>query len=63
MIGDVRKCKSISDWLLEEKSIYLQPINYPTVPWGTERLRATPTPNHTQADIDYLTRSLKEILN
>lgn len=62
MIRDAKKCKAISDWLLEERSIYLQPINYPTVPWGTERLRATPTPNHTEADIDYLTRSLKEIL-
>lgn len=62
MIRDAKKCKAISDWLLEEKAIYLQPINYPTVPWGTERLRATPTPNHTEADIDYLTRSLKEIL-
>ena len=62
MIRDAKKCKHISDWLLEEKAIYLQPINYPTVPWGAERLRATPTPNHTEADIDYLTRSLKEIL-
>lgn len=63
MIRDAKRCKSVSDWLLEEKGIYLQPINFPTVPWGTERLRATPTPNHTEADIDYLTRSLKEILN
>jgi len=63
MINDAVKCKQISDWLLEEKSIYLQPINYPTVPWGTERLRATPTPNHTEADICYLRDSLKEILN
>lgn len=62
MIRDAKKCKHISDWLLDEKGIYLQPINYPTVAWGTERLRATPTPNHTEADIDYLTRSLKEIL-
>jgi 5-aminolevulinate synthase len=62
MIRDAKKCKAISDWLLEEKAIYLQPINYPTVAWGTERLRCTPTPNHTDADIDYLTRSLKEIL-
>jgi 5-aminolevulinate synthase len=62
MIRDAVRCKQISDWLLEERAIYLQPINYPTVPWGTERLRATPTPNHTEADIDYLTRSLKEIL-
>ena len=62
MIRDAKKCKVISDWLLDEKGIYLQPINFPTVAWGTERLRATPTPNHTEADIDYLTRSLKEIL-
>jgi 5-aminolevulinate synthase len=46
--------------LLEEKAIYVQPINYPTVPWGTERLRFTPTPNHTEADIYYLAESLKE---
>ena len=62
MIRDAVRCKQISDRLLEEKNIYLQPINYPTVPWGTERLRATPTPNHTESDIDYLARSLKEIL-
>lgn len=62
MVRDAKKCKTISDWLLDEKGIYLQPINYPTVAWGTERLRATPTPNHTEGDIDYLTRSLKEIL-
>jgi 5-aminolevulinate synthase len=60
MIRDARKTKAISDWLLEEKALYVQPINYPTVPWGTERLRFTPTPNHTEADIDYLARSLKE---
>jgi 5-aminolevulinate synthase len=63
MIRDAKKCKSVSDWLLEEKGIYLQPINYPTVPWGTERLRCTPTPNHTESDIFYLTQSLKEALN
>jgi 5-aminolevulinate synthase len=63
MIRDAKKCKQISDWLLEERSIYLQPINAPTVPWGTERLRATPTPNHTEADIDYMARSLKEVFN
>jgi 5-aminolevulinate synthase len=63
MIRDAVKCKAISDWLLDEKGIYVQPINYPTVPWGTERLRFTPTPNHTEADIDYLARSLKEAFN
>jgi 5-aminolevulinate synthase len=60
MVRDARKCKSMSDWLLEERAIYLQPINYPTVAWGTERLRATPSPNHSEADIVYLTQSLKE---
>jgi 5-aminolevulinate synthase len=60
MIRDAKKCKAISDWLLNEKAIYVQPINYPTVPWGTERLRFTPTPNHTEADIYYLAESLKE---
>ena len=63
MIRDAKKCKAISDWLLEEKAIYVQPINYPTVAWGTERLRFTPTPNHTEADIFYLTESLKEAMN
>jgi 5-aminolevulinate synthase len=60
MIRDAKKTKAISDWLLEEKALYVQPINYPTVPWGAERLRFTPTPNHTEADIDYLARSLTE---
>jgi len=63
MIRDANKTKAISDWLLEEKALYVQPINYPTVPWGTERLRFTPTPNHTEADIYYLAESLKEAFN
>ena len=63
MIRDAKKTKVISDWLLEEKALYVQPINYPTVPWGTERLRFTPTPNHTEADIYYLAESLKEAFN
>jgi 5-aminolevulinate synthase len=63
MIRDAVKCKAISDWLLEEKALYVQPINYPTVPWGSERLRFTPTPNHTESDIFYLTQSLKEALH
>jgi 5-aminolevulinate synthase len=62
MVRDAKKCKAIGDRLLEEYAIYIQPINYPTVPWGTERLRCTPTPNHTESDIDHLTRSLKEII-
>jgi 5-aminolevulinate synthase len=60
MVRDAKRCKAISDYLLNEKGIYVQPINYPTVPWGTERLRFTPTPNHTEADIYYLAESLKE---
>jgi 5-aminolevulinate synthase len=63
MIRDAKKCKAISDYLLNEKGIYVQPINYPTVAWGTERLRFTPTPNHTEADIYYLAESLKEAFN
>jgi 5-aminolevulinate synthase len=60
MVRDTKRCKALSDWLLDEKGIYVQPINYPTVPWGTERLRFTPTPNHTEEDICYLAASLKE---
>ena len=61
MIKDSVKCKQISDILLNDYSIYVQPINYPTVPKGTERLRFTPSPLHTYDDIDYLVNSLASL--
>jgi len=61
MVGDAVKCKWISDWLLDNAGIYVQPINYPTVPKGTERLRFTPTPLHSQADIEHLVSALNEL--
>ncbi len=61
MVGDPVKCKMISDWLLENYAIYIQPINYPTVPRGTERLRITPSPVHSDADIAKLVQALSEL--
>ncbi|MEO0621180.1 MAG: 5-aminolevulinate synthase [Pseudomonadota bacterium] len=61
MVGDPHKCKWISDLLLDEWGIYVQPINYPTVPKGTERLRFTPGPLHTEGDIDRLAEALEAL--
>jgi len=61
MVKDPVKCKMLSDILLDEWGIYVQPINYPTVPKGTERLRITPSPVHSDADLDHLVKALGQL--
>jgi 5-aminolevulinate synthase len=61
VVGKPQRCKAISDELLLRFGIYVQPINYPTVPRGTERLRLTPTPLHSDEQIDRLVTALAEI--
>ncbi|ETX29671.1 5-aminolevulinate synthase [Roseivivax isoporae] len=58
MIKDPVKCRQLADILMQDFGIYVQPINYPTVPKGTERLRFTPGPLHTDEDIEYLVQAL-----
>jgi 5-aminolevulinate synthase len=61
MVGDAARCKAASDLLLQRHSIYIQPINYPTVAIGTERLRITPTPRHDEEHVANLVEAMVDV--
>ena len=63
LVGEAKKCKAMSDQLLNEHSIYVQPINYPTVDVGTERLRFAPTPFHDDSMMNDLITALKTLFS
>jgi 5-aminolevulinate synthase len=63
LVGEPNRCKEASDLLMEKHGIYVQPINYPTVARGTERLRITPTPHHSDDDIEKLVAALRDVWN